>query len=193
MLWPLCAFIGINAILFNPYNIPLFSFTHKKSKANRGEVTGLCFHGEQCKHLATRHSSTAPLHSAANVAIWEVGLKKRSIVGQIVWRSRKTPNDEVLPLWLVRISVEKNTGKTRAFNNIDDRLGGLLGTSKHHYFVLTKILCYQYYYHQFIHETDAPKFWIVCSNANKCKCHSKKCPSDFKNCSLNNYATLFPT
>lgn len=79
MLWPLYAFIGINAILFNPYNIPLFSFTRKKSKANRGEVSGLCFRDEQCKHLATRHSSTAPLHSAANVAVWEVGLKKRSI------------------------------------------------------------------------------------------------------------------
>lgn len=30
--------------LFNPHTIPLFSFTYKKSKANRGKVTP-CFHG----------------------------------------------------------------------------------------------------------------------------------------------------
>lgn len=45
-------------------------------KGYREKLTDLCFHGQQCKYLATRHSGSTPLPSAAKVAIWKMALKQ---------------------------------------------------------------------------------------------------------------------
>lgn len=79
------------------------------------------------------YSSTAPFHSVAKVAIWEIALEQTRMGKWFVDAVRPQMTKSYHCPWL-RITAEKNTRRVRTFININYRLGGVLRTSKHHLF-----------------------------------------------------------